>query len=336
MRDKKVDILRVIGTLLVILAHVSAPKAVIGLRTFDVCTLVMISGVSYVLSSNKKKSYQQYVVSRIKRLCLPAYFTAISIFALCGILCSLVGRQYPYTLQQVIETFLFIGGRSGGIGYFWIVRIYLLIALCFPVLQKINLRIKNNTYFTGTVLVLLGVNELVFRLLFGRYGAVCDMLLENYVLSCIGYSTIALVGMRAKSDIKIVNFMLPILALMTIISIISSKGQYLTSLSNYKYPPQFTYLVYGLFISLLLWRLLDLLNIDRFNVKFIGWFSKKSFSIYLAHILLLFLISWADKYIGEFAIMKLWITKYFIIVISSIGIILLWELSLRFCKRKRG
>lgn len=54
MRDLKIDILRTIGILLVILAHVKLPELVRSIRSFDVVMLVFISGMSFAYSKPKK------------------------------------------------------------------------------------------------------------------------------------------------------------------------------------------------------------------------------------------------------------------------------------------
>lgn len=58
-RDSTIDLLRVLGTLLVILAHVKIPKVMSEIRTFDVVLLVFISGMS--LKYAKHKHYFVYI-----------------------------------------------------------------------------------------------------------------------------------------------------------------------------------------------------------------------------------------------------------------------------------
>lgn len=53
-RDSSVDYLRVVGLLLIILAHVHAPKIVHQIRTFDVPLMVFTSGMCYAISSKKR------------------------------------------------------------------------------------------------------------------------------------------------------------------------------------------------------------------------------------------------------------------------------------------
>lgn len=79
-RDIQIDILRCIGLLLVILAHVPINETVKSIRSFDVMLLVMIAGISFVKSGRNKKEfdYKRYLVGRIKRLCVPTWLLWLS------------------------------------------------------------------------------------------------------------------------------------------------------------------------------------------------------------------------------------------------------------------
>lgn len=73
MRDKTIDIMRVIGIMLIILAHVSPPEFLFQLRTFDVPMMIFISGMSYYVASKKDVKIVPYVKSRFRRLVVPAW-----------------------------------------------------------------------------------------------------------------------------------------------------------------------------------------------------------------------------------------------------------------------
>ena len=71
-RDKKVDVLKFIGTLLVILAHVNPPRILFDIRTFDVVALVFASGLT-LKNIGGYKGYCKYILKRFKRLVVPAW-----------------------------------------------------------------------------------------------------------------------------------------------------------------------------------------------------------------------------------------------------------------------
>lgn len=316
-RNFTIDLLRVIGTFLVILAHVNPPKIIATLRSFDVCLLVMVSGASYALSKGKKKEYKKYIIHRIKRLCIPAWITATIVFFICAMLCAFVDREYPYTLKQIIESYLFIGGKSGGIGFLWIVRIYLLIAIISPLLKKINTVISKNMLFNILLLIILVFNQCIYHFLFLGKNNIVKTFIENIIMSTLAYAVVTLIGIRVAKNKKYgIESLITWggIALFLYIYTYINDENYVVS--KYKYPPQMLYIVLGVFISLLLFNVLDMIHLK--SRKILVWLSKESFNIYLSHIVVLLLMSWGDKYINKYWFFEFWITKYFIVMLSSI------------------
>lgn len=72
-RDTTIAVMRAIGLMLIILAHVSPPNILFQLRTFDVPMMLFVSGMSYFIAAKKNVSLVPYVISRFKRLVLPAW-----------------------------------------------------------------------------------------------------------------------------------------------------------------------------------------------------------------------------------------------------------------------
>ncbi len=79
-RNVTIDILRLCGLLLIMLAHVNPPNIIFQIRTFDVPMMVFVSGVSYYLSKKANVDFFSYAYSRFKRLVLPVW---IFYFFLC-------------------------------------------------------------------------------------------------------------------------------------------------------------------------------------------------------------------------------------------------------------
>ena len=72
-RDVRIDSMRAIAILLIMLAHVFPPKALSIPRMFDVPLMTFLMGMGMVISSFKKENYLSYVLKRAKRLLLPAF-----------------------------------------------------------------------------------------------------------------------------------------------------------------------------------------------------------------------------------------------------------------------
>ena len=78
MRDNKIDYVRALCSLTVIIAHVSAPAWINDIRSFDVVALVLISGMSLIHTSND--SYSVYLWKRVKKLFVPTALMMIAFF----------------------------------------------------------------------------------------------------------------------------------------------------------------------------------------------------------------------------------------------------------------
>ena len=69
MRNSKVDLLRSLAILLVILAHASPPNWLMQVRTFDVVLLFLLAGGGYF--AVQKKQSNSFQNNRIKHFCIP-------------------------------------------------------------------------------------------------------------------------------------------------------------------------------------------------------------------------------------------------------------------------
>lgn len=336
-RNITIDVLRMLGTLMVILAHVNAPTGLQTVRSFDVCLLVMISGYC---CSVKDEPYFAYARKRIRRLAVPAWVTMTVVFVLAGALCVVAHREYLFSMQQIAETYLFLGGREGGIGLFWIVRIYLLMSLLAPVFCRINKKISSKMHFLGIVLGLVILNEILFKVLWGIH-PILDGLLENFVLSALAYSAVYLVGMRLnsnKADSVLIMAAFAVLTTVSQIYIRLSVGEYIVA--DAKYPPQLSYIAYGIAGSLSVFLLMDTV-LKRSKITklpaVVQWFSKNSFQIYLAHAVVLKLLSWGDRVVSRIPILKHWLVVYCVVLVVSCLMVLViqWFIGrIRFSQRR--
>lgn len=147
-RDNTIDLLRVFGTFLVILAHVKIPEFISEIRTFDVVLLVFISGMS--LRYANYKQYFVYMKKRVKKLLYPAW-TAVSIVLLCLFIGDkIVGPFSILNWKYIVHSFLLIDADS--IGAVWIVKVYLLIALLTPIIDCLEKAIDNSVALMGGTL----------------------------------------------------------------------------------------------------------------------------------------------------------------------------------------
>lgn len=103
MRIKKIDILKTIGLICIILAHVNPPNIIFQLRNFDVILMIMISASLFFDKKFEfnRKNYKEYLAKRVKRLLLPTWLF-LSIFFIISKLFSLSNYNFEIILDSYI------------------------------------------------------------------------------------------------------------------------------------------------------------------------------------------------------------------------------------------
>ena len=93
-RNINLDLLRTIGLLGIILAHVSPPDRVLQIRTFDVPLMVIVSGIAFEISYNCNTSTAIYYRQRIIRLLAPTWTFLVIFFTYFWFVDLLTNDQY--------------------------------------------------------------------------------------------------------------------------------------------------------------------------------------------------------------------------------------------------
>ncbi|WP_167520137.1 acyltransferase family protein [Bacillus luti] len=314
-RDVRIDALRFIGTVLVIFAHVGAPNWIQNIRTFDVVMLVLISGMS-INKSRNTGNYPIYLYGRLKKMILPLYTVLTIIFLINFIFSALFGiSSAGIDLNVALRSYLLLDG----IGYVWIVRVFLCVALVAPLFPKIFKDINLFRFSFIMVALYLVYSAMSFLMRDTQY-----WMFELFFIQVIPYIIVAAIGYKLYSDMETKKFMLLLsvtgLIGITIVNAFLNK----TILPDYyKYPPQLQYLFYGLFVSLLLFVLVEKYkNIERaFSKKFITFISVHSYDIYVYHILAIFVYN-ALRKIVTVSIPNEYIVKYIFVLGSSILLVI--------------
>lgn len=285
-RDKKIDILRAIALFGIIIAHVNPPDILAQLRSFDVPLMAMLMGTSFYLTNKDREvSYLSYIIKRVKRLLIPTWQFLTIFFVLFFVVSLIADEPFYFGLEKIIQSYTLIGG----IGYVWIVGVFLLVALLNPVLLMMSKKVNSNVnYFlilTAVYLVYLVLVQVLHVL-----DGFSDILYRSVVLYTIGYGLIAAIGIRIKQLSRKEIGALTVLFLCIYVFLMFQNDFALTSIA--KYPPTMYYLSYAFFASLFLYLLLDRKMIYKiFDNKFISFNSENSFWIYLWHIIPVYIIS---------------------------------------------
>ena len=326
-RDHRIDNLRCIGTLLVILAHMSLPQIILNLRTFDVILLVMVSYITFRFkSSSNDIPYSKYILKRIKRLVVPAYVMLSIFFILSELLSFFIQHTHAFDIKTIISSFLFL---ESGIPYIWIVRIFVVIAFFAPIISSLT---DNTALFKNRIRLICAFVASVLLILVG--GAVYNyfsfdeslmiVVLRSWIvvpLIYVAVTQIISVLLLLNKRNKIVLFVL----LSFLVLLVVVKGDIIAfNPDDYKTPPQLYWIVYGLIVSVVFYML-----VPNKRQSFFEFVSVNSLNIYLVHIVLLMFY---NKFLGIHEIsassfhlfLSFWFVRYVIVLGLSLLMVYVW------------
>lgn len=291
MRDEKIDLLRFLGLAMIILAHVQPPTVLFQLRNFDVPLMVLISGISFALSY-KREAYASYLWKRVKRLLFPTWiFLSLYFLGLDALHRAGIGGGLPD--KKIIETSYLL---LSGIGYVWIIRVFLSVALVAPALQAVSHSLSNGRFYTSLACCYVAYEAALFAFDVPR-DTVGQSLFVDVILGVVPYVILFAAGMR-----------LPSLSQRTVMAVAGGCGALFVGLAffywrseghivvtqGFKYPPSAYYLSYALAVSCGAWvaasPLLAVVKRARLlmPVMFMG---QNSIWVYLWHIPLIAAVS---------------------------------------------
>ncbi len=331
-RDHRIDNLRGLGTLLVILAHMTLPTVLLNIRTFDVILLVMVSFVTFRLKSSNNVPYLKYVWKRIKRLVIPTYVMLVTFFLLSEIISLLIQHSHAFDLSTIVSSFLFL---DTGIPYIWIVRIFIVIAFFAPLIGSTTEKLEVNK--NKLKLALITIVSLSILIVGGAFYDNCQF--DNTVLTTVLRSWLIIpiiyVAITQISSLLLLQSnrwkVISILCLTTILVIMFLSNHIVAfNPDDYKTPPQPYWVFYGLIVSLVCFMV-----IPNRSISFLEFVSKNSLNIYLLHVIILMFY---NKAISIFDVslqqgsstMSFWLIRYIIVLgVSCVLIYLTQRLAVR-------
>lgn len=153
-RDASIDILRFIGISLIILAHVEPETHIFHLRSFDVPMMLFISGLT--LSFRKPDFSPRYFAHRFTRLLLPVYVFLTAYFMLTSCLQG-IGIDFGIRQRHIIGSYMLYEG----IGYVWIIRVFLLVGLIAPFIILATQKLSKSIIFLSLFVLMVVIDLLV-------------------------------------------------------------------------------------------------------------------------------------------------------------------------------
>ena len=298
-RNSNVDFLRALGLLLIILAHVNAPDIIKQIRCFDVPMMLFISG----LCSSKKSTsnYFQQTFKRVKRLIVPVWFFLSIYLSLLFVFQQINLIPKIVDINFVLNSFLL--NRNGGIGYVWIIRIFILISIVSPLL--VWMVRKFSTPFKFLLIIFMGLVslELLYSLSLLSSCLFLESLINELLMPIIAYSIPFAIGllytMDKKDSYKNIVCLFVLLSLYVLANYLHM-GDFIVN--SFKYPPRIFYIVYGVLMSLLVWSFVSRFS-KRYN--FMSFVGSNTIWIYLYHMPFTlfankFICNWTLQYIFIF------------------------------------
>lgn len=307
-RDKRFDVLKAIGLLCIILAHVHPPEVIRQLRNFDVPLMVVISGALFGLSySGKNISYLEYAKKRIKRLAVPTWTFLIIFYVVAYIVCMLVNYPFRFSVDTILSSFALIWG----FGYVWIIRVFLLMALIAPFVFAMNKRLEYNHEYFGSILAIYALYE-IFAYHYTFFGVpLLDGFIEYVIMYAVPYGCMFALGLRLP---QLANRTIDLIAalffvIFTMLAVINC-DIYFVPIQTAKYPPMLYYLSYSVLVSMLLYRFVNTKYANVLKNDWLVFISSSSLWIYLWHVLIVYAWNfyvmkmpyWLDNFVMMFAV----------------------------------
>lgn len=304
-RDSYIDFLRASGLLLLVVAHTWPPAWLFNVRTFDVPLMVFISAACY---NPLRGGYLAYCKKRIKRIYRPV-LVFLTLFFILELTSLVVFGKPKIAWTTVLGSYMLLNSPS--IGYVWIMRVFLMMALILPLLYNLmqNLGAVSTCCVIGGIIIMQHFLTEVVGIIDNQ---IVKFVLDETLLYAVGYSAIAILGLKIQifKQSDLVGLMIAC-ALAIGLFVYSHNMEF--DPQAYKYPPQSLYLLYGIFASSFLWFLKPLYKSWRMDMVF-RYLSENSMWIYLWHIIPVMAIAcWAD-------VEGMWLIRYLIVLVASIAL----------------
>lgn len=298
-RNDSIDCMRFIGLSLIILAHINPPYILFNLRCFDVPMMLFISGLVY--SGRKIDLSLSFFIKRALRLVVPVYIFLTVYFLLAMVLKFFAGIDFGITYTHIIGSYALFNG----IGYVWIIRVFLLIALLTPLLMRIEQYLRSDW---ALVLFMVALSlMLTASVQFGF--AMNNVFVKEYLYYAIGYSVPFIAGLRVmhinKTRFKSFSYIIASIMLL-LCGIRTIYGGGVLNIQGSKYPPQAYFLFFGVLMSLLCYAVCFYMKLGNGIYRLFRFIGMNTIWIYLYHIPFIQLtgkmsMHWSLRYIIVYA-----------------------------------
>ncbi|WP_289053716.1 acyltransferase family protein [uncultured Pseudoalteromonas sp.] len=293
-RNYNFDLLRLMGLMIIMIAHSSPPGWIFQLRNFGTPLLVIGSALTYsYIFRDKPLVIKRFIKKRVSRLILPLWLF-LTFFFTFFLVMSPFFEDFPFTSYEVITSYFLFDG----IGFVWVFKIYLFLAFVTPLAIKLNRQVEKNSTYLIILLIVYFMYELLVVFLREIAGDAQSILINKFLFIIIPYSLLFFYGYRLEKISNKAVFYFSLFSLFIFIYLLISKyielGEFVPT-QDFKYPPTLYYFSYAFFcINTIYLIFVRHLNAGFYISKWVVWLSSNSLWIYLWHI--------AAFYIWEFGL----------------------------------
>lgn len=290
-RNFSYDLMRIIGIASIMIAHASPPFWLFQVRNFGTPLLIVASGLTYsTIYAHRDLDLWPFYRRRLSRLILPAWIFLATFFLFFYGLSSATSHPFPFSAKKIVESFVF----ADGIGFVWILKIYIILALATPWALKISRSIQSDGTFHSILILGYAAYEIILTVFpdYSHFPAIVRTGIK--VLSAaIPYLLIYLYGFRVSnlSDRTLKTITISSLAIfvgMAWAKAVATGG--FVDTQTAKYPPRLYYLIYAFFcLNAIFYFIRSTKEFSPQLSRVISWLSSNSLWIYLWHIFAYFL-----------------------------------------------
>ena len=311
-RINYIDFLKFIGLTGIFAAHVGSPKWFMMLRSFDVPFMVILSSILAHKSYDRHNAdccfSMGYTIYRLKRLIFPVWIFLIIYFPLEFLICGSMHHVKYYIASFCLTRY--------GIGYVWIILIYVYSALLIPLFS----RVQDSRKGLICIIVLYAIYELSYHFQIGIQNKIVDTtfyyIVPYGVVTYIGFNYLV---MSSKCKMAVTTMSVAVFILLAVIYWHLTGEPQLVQIA--KYPPRLYYLSYGIAWSLALLHFSEKHSLKIYENKIVRFVSEHSMWIYLWHILVLMIYK-------ELCLPEIWFVKLLIVYMASSGIVVIVNVCL--------
>lgn len=284
-RDDSIDFLRFLGAIAIMLAHADPPTWLAQLRNFGTPMLIIVSALSVVVVfRNRPFVTADFLRRRLPRVALPPWLFLTAFFGAALVVADVLGKPFPFTSDVVVGSY----ALTSGIGYLWVFKVYVIVALLTPVMIRFKEVMPNRAIYFAIIIGVYAGYEALYALLQARVHDDNVMaFVDDTLIVGLPYAVLFAYGLQLE-ELSVPTVMwISLGALLTFASFAVIKFQatgHFVLTQAFKYPPRLYYLSYALFCINNLYLLSKSAFVARLPTQTIRWVSTNLMWIYLWHI----------------------------------------------------